>query len=115
MIVMRYETSPYLSTPKADLLDAAQRSCASGPVEDQSHASKMNPNEIFITVKPAKFRDMVRHSLKAAGFNGSDTGYGFGTGDLWLTPPEGCHVDEFGPDMTVLENYIPSEESPANE
>lgn len=75
----------------------------------------MNPNEIFITIKPAKFRNMVRHALKQAGFTGSDTGYGFGTGDLWLTPPSGAQVDEFGPDMSVLESYTPSEESPTKE
>ncbi len=73
----------------------------------------MNPGEIFITVKPREYRNMVRHALKMAGFKGNDSGYGFGTGDLWATPPNGWHRDEFGPDMTVP--YTPSDESPAKE
>lgn len=59
----------------------------------------MKPNEILITVKPLRCRDVVKHFLEKAGCEITGSGYMLPTdiGDLVVVLPEGTSPEEYGP------------------
>lgn len=54
--------------------------------------------EIFLTVKPLRYADMVRHFLEQAGFHLTGAGQmgSTDTRDMWFEVLAGAQADEFG-------------------